>query len=311
MFPYANKDKELPTAAKKGETEVFLAELEHLRALANQTKKFIYRAGRTPDWVVGDGDDSEGEEDQRPQRSERERERKTSDRPPIRGTMKIKLEKEQSETLGRRIHRAQVVSRSDEKETPVTGNKRSRPVEVEDEDEQEIKREREPKQTKHEPFSLTTSTTLPSASHTQPMEITPTFDTAKLVVQEDEEQDEDDLESRRDRARERAKQQVLKEEKDKEVKKEPEMELEEGEEPPEGEQHQKKMHDGLGEGAGVEGLLEGEEEDVSEESEEEAGDMITSRPLLKPVFVSKKERETIAERKRLEEEEKALEKAKK
>jgi len=163
MFPYANKEKELPTAPKKGETEVFLAELEHLKELAGQTKKFIYRAGRTPDWVVGDGDDSdhEGEEgDTRPQKSEKER--KPPERvhhPQVRGTMKIRLEKDKSETLGRRLHRAEVVSKFDEKETPVTGIKRSRMADVE-EDEEVQETKREPKQTKRE-ISSTSSDFIP------------------------------------------------------------------------------------------------------------------------------------------------------
>jgi len=221
MFPYANKEKELPTAPKKGETEVFLAELEHLKELAGQTKKFIYRAGRTPDWVVGDGDDSdhEGEEgDTRPQKSEKER--KPPERihhPQARGTMKIRLEKDKSETLGRRLHRAEVVSKFDEKETPVTGIKRSRMADVDEDEVQETKRE--PKQTKREIISTSSSDFIPPSIN-ESIEI-PSIDTSNLLLQEDpaEEQDDDELENRRDRARERAKQQAQKEKEEKEVKK--------------------------------------------------------------------------------------------
>jgi len=48
----------------------------------------------------------------------------------------------------------------------------------------------------------------------------------------------------------------------------------------------------------------------AEESEEEEEYLYTSRPMLKPTFVSKKERETIVERQQMEDDEVAYEEAK-
>lgn len=116
------------------------------------------------------------------------------------------------------------------------------------------------------------------------------IDTSQLEIQgedsdSDEESEEDDVSSRRARARARFKQ---KQEEEKKVTTQ-QAEIKEEEEDEEG---------------------EGDSSEYETDTDDEDDYLSSSRPLLKPVFVSKKARETIEERERIEAEKRALEEEK-
>jgi hypothetical protein len=121
-------------------------------------------------------------------------------------------------------------------------------------------------------------------------------DLRKLQVQDlegestSEEEDDDEIEKRRARARARAKAEAVKEEDDEKAVKEEELPFE---------------------GKAEEDDKEKEEDYESSDYETDDDDEQSFRPLIKPQFVSKKDRATIVQRAQIEAEEIALEEAKK
>eukprot|EP00823_Brevimastigomonas_motovehiculus_P005254 TRINITY_DN378_c0_g2_i1.p1 TRINITY_DN378_c0_g2~~TRINITY_DN378_c0_g2_i1.p1 ORF type:complete len:481 (+),score=182.68 TRINITY_DN378_c0_g2_i1:68-1510(+) len=117
-------------------------------------------------------------------------------------------------------------------------------------------------------------------------------------------EDEDEVERRRERARLKA---LQKSQVKQEKEAEPQSTEESAEEILDEEGLPRKIKGEDEEGIpGQEEQMEEEDEVEEEEEEEEEEEKRSSRPLFKPVYVSKKERETVDERKRIEEEEKEI-----